>query len=175
MVRQGRDPGLRWALVVKRTKRAHRGGPDSVPIAESPRGLWHLLEQVRARPGMWCGPANRPLSTLQAMVFGYEAALADHHVQDDGRGLHRALQAYLLVRFGWSTACGWADAIRRHLRDSEDELGKFFGIVDELRDVAKAVPADLPVVGARLDDLSRRLDGFRRRRREWIVTQLRPA
>lgn len=122
---------------------------------------------------MYCDPGNRPLSILETMVGGYEIALADHDIADEGRGFNGSLRAYLRVRFGWSTSCGWAAAIQEHLKESEDELGTFFTLVDELRSVVDEVSEDLDTIGARLIELSRRVDGFHRRRRDWIVTQLR--
>ena len=138
---------------------------------ESSPGLWDLLERVRQRPGMYCDPANQPLAALETMLSGYEAALEDHNVPDEGRGFNAAFRSYLLVRFGWSTSCGWAAAIREHLEDGEDELGRLFGLADELRSVAEAVSEDLDAIGARLEDIYRR-HGIRRRRRDWIVKQL---
>lgn len=149
--------------------------PERVRSEESSGGSGIFSSWFDTRPGMYCDPTNHPLSTLDTMLCGYDIALGDHHVSDEGRGFNGALRAYLLVRFGWSTACGWADAIRQHLRDGEDELSKFFTLVDELKTVAEDVSEDLHAIGARLGDLSRRLNGFRWRRRDWIVTQLRAS
>ncbi len=148
-------------------------GQSQRPEKRPPPGLWSLLERVRQRSGMYCDPKNRPLVTLETLLCGYEAALADYDVLDEGNGFSAAFRLYLLVRFGWSTACGWAVAIRDHLKAGEDELARFFELVDEFREVVAEVSLDLVTVGARLDDISLRVNGVRRRRRDWVVEQLR--
>jgi hypothetical protein len=136
-------------------------------------GFWALLEGVRKRPGMYCDPATKPLTTLETMLWGYTAALDDHRISDSGRGFNEAFRAYLLVRFGWSTCAGWALAIRDHLKNGEDELTKFFTVLGEFKSDLGDTPDDLRVVAARLDALTLRLDGVRRRPRDWVVKQLR--
>lgn len=137
-----------------------------------PAGLWGLVEEVRKRPGMYCDPASKPLTTLETMLGGYTAALKDHRIPDGGRGFNEAFRAYLLLCFGWSTCDGWALAVRDHLKDGEDELAKFFTILGQFKsDIGD--DADLEDVAARLDALALHADGVRRRPREWVVKQIR--
>lgn len=149
--------------------------PERLKAPQS-KGLWGLLEQVRLRPGMYCDPGNKPLTTLETMLWGYSAALADHHVPDDGGDFNEAFRAYLDVRFGWSLACGWAFAIRDHLGTTEDELTKFFVLIDEFKSVVDRVPESLSTVTERLRAISLRCAVSRRRRRrrspDWVVNQL---
>lgn len=142
------------------------------PVRHPLVGLWGLLDRIRRRPGMYCDPASQPLTTLQSTLWGYEAAIDEHRVPDEGRGFNKAFSWYLEVRFGWSTSCGWARAIREHLRADEEELSKFFQLVDEFCGVVEEVADDLRTVSLRLEAISRRMEGFRRRRRDWVVDQL---
>lgn len=109
------------------------------------------------------------------MLCGYTAALADHRVPDDGLGFNEALRGYLLVRFGWSASCGWAVAIRDHLAAGEDELSKFFILVDEFKSVTDQVPGNLLSIAERLHAISIDTGSLRRRRRDWVLKQLRTS
>lgn len=146
--------------------------PERLQLLQS-SGLWGLLEQVRLRPGMYCDPSHKPLSTLETMLWGYSRALSDHGTPDEGCGFNEAFRAYLLVRFRWSTSCGWAFAIRDHLETGENELTKFFALVDEFKSVVDQVPKSLGAITERLDALSLGEGGSRRRSRSWVLGQLR--
>lgn len=137
-------------------------------------GFWRYLKLIRLRPGMYVGDVDAPLSAVESLLWGYNAALEGHDIADRGRGFSRAFSAYLNVRLGWPTTLGWAAAIRAHLEEGEDELSKFFAIVDELEGVVDEIAVDLGTLESRLDSLPL---GSRRRghTREWVVKRLRAA
>jgi hypothetical protein len=132
--------------------------PERLSSSQS-TGFWALLEEVRKRPGMYCDPATKPLTTLETMLWGYTAALDDHRIPDSGRGFNEAFRAYLQVRFGWSTCSGWGLAIRDHLKTGEEELAKFFTVLGEFKSDLGHTPDDLRVVAGRLDALTLGADG----------------
>jgi len=136
-------------------------------------GMFDLLDRIRKRPSMYCVVDREPLETIETMLSGYEQAVAMHRVEDPGDSFNAALRYYILVRFGWSTCAGWNVAIRDHLRSGQSELDRFFEIVDELLTVRNELGLELSELARRLDGMSLGLDGYRRRRRAWVVERLR--
>lgn len=146
--------------------------PDGIP-EENKAGFFPLLERVRRRPGMYCDPENQPLSTLETMFHGYQSALADHDVPEDGRGFTLAFPKYLRLRYGWSTSCGWAVAIRDHLRPGDDELSRFFALADEFRAISDQIGADFTTIAGALDSVSLGEGGTRRMSRVMLAKRVR--
>ncbi|MEV5824799.1 hypothetical protein AB0L25_04410 [Spirillospora sp. NPDC052242] len=109
---------------------AGRARPKVHPVEEW-GDVYGLLEQVRARPGMWI--RGHSLRELEILLCGYGIALMVHEV-DEGFafGPRGPFSDWLGQRYGWSLVLGWAAAIEDHA-EGEPPLERFFRLVDEYR------------------------------------------
>jgi hypothetical protein len=101
------------------------------------RSLEDMFESVRERPGMWI--PDKSLARLETMVHGYTVALRAHEVVEFGVEFNRRFSAFVSDRLGWTTSCGWADAITTNCISADAAFERFFSLLDEFR---RASPRD---------------------------------
>ena len=102
--------------------------------------IFDWLDEVRRRPEMYLGDVNS-LASLEAMIWGYEAAISIHRIEEPTPRFDRTFLSWVRLRRGWSTSLGWADAIHRAVREGQRPLDLFFELVDEYRKVTPQVVA----------------------------------
>ncbi|MFP2926779.1 hypothetical protein ACLESO_16585 [Pyxidicoccus sp. 3LG] len=102
-----------------------------------PRNVFEWLDEVRLRPSMYFAT----LRDLEMLLEGYSVATWVHSI-DEGFTLDcRHFNTWLRFRRGWSTACGWADAVTRNSRSEEEAAQMFFALVEEYRQLRPTVRA----------------------------------
>lgn len=78
--------------------------------------IFDLLDQIKRRPSMYVGGSDsqrgEQLRNLELLLHGYSMALSGHQIQERVNDFPREFSTYLHARFGWSTACGPAAAVR---------------------------------------------------------------
>ncbi len=94
------------------------------------RTVFHWLDLVRARPGMYI--LQNSIVELETMIWGYIAALQVHGMTENTPSMGRHFLTWVHRRTGWSTSSGWAVAIQEN-SGSDDSLSVFFELVDEYR------------------------------------------
>lgn len=102
--------------------------------------IFDWLDEVRLRPGMYLRDGNS-LASLESMIWGYEAAISIHRIDEPTPRFDRTFLSWVRLRRGWSTSLGWADAIHRAVREGQRPLDLFFALVDEYRKVTPQVLA----------------------------------
>ena len=88
---------------------------------------------------MWIG-SDSDLEVLETYVWGYLTALSEHHI-DEGVPLPgRDFSTWIRMHNKrWEMACGWARAIKEHLRANEKPLDRFFELLDAYRQLRLVV------------------------------------
>ncbi len=71
-----------------------------------------------------------PLKDLEQQIFGYITAIQLNNISEDVLDFNTGLNDYILKKFQWSTACGWADSIIRNTENSEQSIQLFFKITN---------------------------------------------
>ncbi|MEV5944777.1 hypothetical protein [Streptomyces sp. NPDC051994] len=108
------------------------------------RSVNDLLEQVRARPGVWVRRGS--LQHLDSMLVGYRTALEVHGVDEEldvMSGAGGPFAEWLWERLGFSSALGWAVEIERAAETAgRDAMGLFFELLDEFRAERGKPPKD---------------------------------
>jgi len=99
--------------------------------------VFDLLDQIKQRPGMYVGSSDsqrgEQLRNLELLLHGYSMALGCHQIREPVSDFPREFSHYLRGRFGWSTACGPAAAVR-DASDTDDEAWEmFWRLVAEFR------------------------------------------
>jgi hypothetical protein len=115
------------------------------PDSKTPN-VFAWLDDVRARPGMFVGDAERPLEVLESMVWGYYTALSARGIVEPVPEMTRHFSEWLRHRTGWSCSSGWAHAIASH-SGKRPHLQVFFELVDEYRSLVPVVVTRARVVG----------------------------
>ena len=108
--------------------------------------IFALLDNIRARPAMYL--RGYSLRDLETLIWGYYAALREHGIVEDVPQMTRHFLFWLHRRTGWSTNCGWDDAIEARYPDTGRSFAAFFEFVDEYR---KLIP--IVVCTARLIEI----------------------
>jgi hypothetical protein len=92
--------------------------------------IFTYLDEMRDRPTMYV----RSLLDLEAQIYGYYAALKNHRVVESGPSMTHHFLVWGYFRKHWSTcAFGWARAIESRISSLDEQLRKFFALVDEYR------------------------------------------
>ncbi|MEV4436571.1 hypothetical protein [Streptomyces sp. NPDC049585] len=108
--------------------------------------MYDLLEQVRLRPGMWLPGGS--LHRLQAILIGYQVAVAVHSVADPCDFWPGGdFAQWLGERLDGNSPLGWASDIERHTPVGPAPAQEFFRFLDAYRqETAPGAAADrLPV------------------------------
>lgn len=91
--------------------------------------IYTLLRAACERPGMFDAEAS--LRPLQDMCHGYSVALQNHGIDEPGVNFNRRFGDFLFRRFGWSTSCGWADAIGSNVRPGATPIATLKSLLNE--------------------------------------------
>jgi hypothetical protein len=93
--------------------------------------VFDWLDSVERRPGMFLG--DRGLEELETLLWGYEAALGVHSIDEGVPRMGRHFLEWMGWRTHWSMACGWADAVASRFDGLDAQLRYFFERVREYR------------------------------------------
>jgi hypothetical protein len=107
--------------------------PESVRIAEKPRGFYELLEAIHRRPAMYLG--RKSFHDFHCWLGGYrharwEAGIVPTAEEEEFQGFDDFVQQ----KFRWHDVGGWAAKIAYYHRDDAAALDEFFILLDEFRD-----------------------------------------
>jgi len=99
--------------------------------------VFDLLDQIKQRPGMYLGSSDsergKQLRNLEFLLHGYSMALGCHQIRERVSDFPREFIYYLHGRFGWSTACGPAAAVRDACNTDGEAWEMFWQLVAEFR------------------------------------------
>ena len=95
--------------------------------------LLKFLSNVKKRPEMYMAD-NTSLHDLELQLFGYDAALKAHEIEDDLDGFNVEFGRYLFKKTLWSTSRGWAEAIMDNSESPELAVETFFRFANEFLD-----------------------------------------
>jgi hypothetical protein len=121
------------------------------PYQRTP-SIFAWLDEVRARPGMFVGGAERPLDVLESMVWGYYTALSTRGIVELVPEMKRHFSDWLHHRTSWSVSRGWADAIASHAQ-KRPHLALFFDLVDEYRGLVPVTVLRAPILRSNANSL----------------------
>jgi hypothetical protein len=101
-------------------------------LKESDESVYHVIELIRRRPGMWIGEPS--ISRLDSFLGGYSAGFARHgftlrHAAHF-HGFHDWTARHLAFR---ESTSGWANMIRARSSNEGEAFQKFFALLDEFR------------------------------------------
>ncbi len=77
---------------------------------------------------------NTSLRDLELQLFGYDAALKAHEVENDFAGFNVEFREYVFKKTLWSTSRGWAQAIIDNSESPELAVETFFNLANEFLD-----------------------------------------
>jgi len=99
--------------------------------------VYGFLEEVRLRPSMWV--RGRSLLHLESMLFGYQAALGVHGIDENSDFSTGSLGPFARwvgekLGMAYPSALGWAVEIERASEQAgQPALEMFFDLLDEFR------------------------------------------
>ena len=97
--------------------------------------VYSWLDELQKRPPMWA----QNLSDVSHQLTGYYTALRIYGIIEAVPAMHGHFDTWVHLRTGWSTNCGWADAIESRFDGLDSQLKEFFRLVGEYRTLVPIV------------------------------------
>ncbi|BAU11325.1 hypothetical protein LEP3755_18180 [Leptolyngbya sp. NIES-3755] len=108
-------------------------------------GLFEILDQIKARPGMYLG--NPSVENLFMFLVGYKTARRELGIEPTEEELkfYGDFQPWLQEKFNIRTNNSWAALIQFHSVNQKEAFDRFFHLLDEFHQVNQPENYNSPI------------------------------
>ncbi|MGA9382477.1 MAG: hypothetical protein WBV73_27265 [Phormidium sp.] len=101
--------------------------------------LYHLLERIKQRPGMYLGKCS--ITRLRMLLDGYGMARMELGLpRTEQEREFNGFQEWIQERFSITSSHGWDSIILFYSADERDALDKFFELFEKFRNGESPLP-----------------------------------